>query len=46
MDEFMEDGASKLGKLRREGNEKCLKSSETGVRKKEALFPPDMGIVR
>ena len=28
MDEFMEDGVSKLGKLRRKGNEKNLKSSE------------------
>lgn len=42
----MEDGASELGKLRREGNEKRLKSSEAGVRKKEALFPLDMGFVR
>ena len=46
MDEFMEDRASKLGKLRREGNEKHLKSSEADVRKKKALFPLDVGIIR
>lgn len=42
MDEFMENEASKLGKLRGGENEKNLEASEAGIRKKEAPFSLDI----